>query len=376
MSPTPQGTQVTSTTTHPVPGPSRAPEPRRAAGWVLSLALPLGALVVVCLLAVALGARSVDLATTLDALRALVTGHADAVSGNIDAAAVLSRVPRTVTAVIVGAGLAVSGVAIQGATRNPLGDPALLGLTAGASLAVAVGLALGLAGGLASVLVSSVIGTLGAAVVVYVVASASQNLDGFSLRRITLSSPDPLALILAGAAVTAGAMAGTTALLISSPAVLERFRFWNVGSVARADLSDALWLAPVALAAILVVVALAPGLDALALGDDLAHGLGANPQRVRVALFAAVIVLSATATALAGPIAFVGLMVPHALRRFAQANHRELTIAAALWGAVLVVAADLLGRVVIAPQEIHVGVSTVVLGAPLLLVLLRRRRFV
>lgn len=371
MSSTPPGTPVTSTT-HPLPGPTPVLGRWRTVRWVF----PVVALVVVCVLAVALGARSVDLGTTLDALWALVTGSTDAVAGNIDAAAVLSRVPRTLTAVVVGAGLAVSGVAIQGATRNPLGDPALLGLTAGASLAVAVGLALGLAGGLASVLVSSMVGTLGSALLVYVVASASQGLGGFSLRRLTLSSPDPLALVLAGAAVTAGSMAATTALLISSPAVLERFRFWNVGSVARAELSDALWLAPVALAAIVVVVVLAPGLDALALGDDLAHGLGSDPQRVRLSLFAAVIVLSATATALAGPVAFVGLMVPHALRRFAPTNHRALTVAAALWGAVLVVAADLVGRLVIAPQEIHVGVSTVVLGAPLLLVLLRRRRFV
>ncbi|MGM7667034.1 FecCD family ABC transporter permease [Microbacterium sp. A93] len=368
----------------PAPGtpqpasPALTPEGRAAApggrrrpvtGGVF-LALPVVILVLACLAAVAFGARSVDPGTALEALGAFFSGGGNA-SADIDHAAVLSRIPRTVTAILVGAALAVSGVALQGATRNPLGDAGLLGLTAGASLAVALGLGLGLAGGLAGVMVLSILGTLVAAVVVYTVAAAASRLAGGS--GATGGAPGPLSLVLAGAAVTAGCTAVTSALLILSPAVLERFRFWTVGSVARTSLEDAAWLAPVIALGILTVFVAAPGLDALALGDELAHGLGARPERLRLVLLGATVVLTAAATALAGPVVFVGLLVPHALRRFRPASTRILVLGCALWGAVLVVAADLAGRLVIAPQEIHVGVTTVVIGVPVMLVLLRRQ---
>ncbi|WMY78766.1 iron ABC transporter permease [Citricoccus sp. I39-566] len=356
--------------------PALAPEGRAAAPGarrrpVAFLILPAVVLVLACLAAVAFGARSVAPGAALEALGAFFSGSGGAASADIDAAAVLSRIPRTLTAVLVGAALAVSGVALQGATRNPLGDAGLLGLTAGASLAVALGLGLGLSAGLAGVMVLSILGTLAAAVVVYTVAAAASRIGGGS--GATGTAPGPLSLVLAGAAVTAGCTAVTSALLILSPAVLERFRFWTVGSVARSSLEDAAWLTPVIALGILMVFVAAPGLDALALGDELAHGLGSRPERLRLLLLGATVVLTAAATALAGPVVFVGLLVPHALRRFRPASTRVLVLGCALWGAVLVVAADLAGRLVIAPQEIHVGVTTVVIGVPVLLVLLRRK---
>jgi iron complex transport system permease protein len=325
-------------------------------------------LVFACLAALAFGARHVDPGTTLEALGAFLTGRGDAAAADIDAAAALSRIPRTITAVLVGAALAVSGVALQGATRNPLGDAGLLGLTAGASLAVALGLGIGISAGLAGVMVLAILGTLVASAVVYTVASAASRLGGG-----TGGTPGPLSLVLAGAAVTAGCTAVTSALLILSPAVLERFRFWTVGSVARSSLEDAAWLAPVIAVGILMVFVAAPGLDALALGDELAHGLGSRPERLRMVLLSATVLLTAAATALAGPVVFVGLLVPHALRRFRPASTRVLVLGCALWGAVLLVLADLAGRLVVAPQEIHVGVTTVVIGVPVLLLLLRRK---
>lgn len=323
--------------------------------------LPLLALVVSVLAALAFGARAVDLQTTVAAL--LGQG-----AEGIETAAVLSRVPRTVTAVLVGAALAVCGAALQGATRNPLGDPALLGFSGGAMLAVAAGLALGVPATLGPIVVLAVVGTLVAAAVVYTVAGAASRMSTG-----TGGAPGPLSLVLAGAAITAGCTALTTALLVLFPAVLDRFRFWTVGSVARTDLGEAAVVAPVILAAILLVVYCAPGLDALALGDDLAHGLGAHPGRTRLLLLGAAVVLTAASVALAGPVGFVGLMIPHALRRFRPASTRLLVIGCALWGAVLLVLSDLFGRLVIAPQEIHIGVTTVVLGVPVLLVLLRRK---
>ncbi|VXC00520.1 iron ABC transporter permease [Citricoccus sp. K5] len=369
-------------TEHPPPGTSTpgpperrsAPPARRrpvAAARIRTLpflALPGLVLMFACLAALAFGARHVDPGTTLEALGAFLTGGGDAAAADIDAAAALSRIPRTITAVLVGAALAVSGVALQGATRNPLGDAGLLGLTAGASLAVALGLGIGISAGLAGVMVLAILGTLVAAAVVYTVASAASRLGGG-----TGGAPGPLSLVLAGAAVTAGCTAVTSALLILSPAVLERFRFWTVGSVARSSLEDAAWLAPVIAVGILMVFVAAPGLDALALGDELAHGLGSRPERLRMVLLGATVLLTAAATALAGPVVFVGLLVPHALRRFRPASTRVLVLGCALWGAVLLVLADLAGRLVVAPQEIHVGVTTVVIGVPVLLLLLRRK---
>ena len=342
-----------------------APAGRQTGRSAAFLLVPLVLLMIVCLGALALGARAVDPATTLQVLLGGTDGSA---AEGIDAAAVLSRIPRTVTAVLVGAALGVTGAALQGATRNPLGDPSLLGLSAGAMLAVAAGLALGVPATLVPIIGLAVAGTLVAAVVVYAVAgTASRRATG------TGGAPGPLSLVLAGAAITAGCTALTTALLVLFPAVLDRFRFWTVGSVARTSLEDAVLLAPLILLGILVVVLCAPGLDALSLGDELAHGLGARPVRTRVLLLGSAVGLTAAAVALAGPVGFVGLMVPHALRRFHPPTTRALVFGCALWGAVLLVAADLFGRLVVAPQEIHIGVTTVVLGVPVLLVLLRRK---
>ncbi|MDO5633956.1 MAG: iron ABC transporter permease, partial [Micrococcus sp.] len=324
-------------------------------------------LIVLSVTALAVGARSVEITTTLHTLATVLTeGLSPAAAAGMDAAAVTSRIPRTLTAALVGAALAVAGAALQGATRNPLGDPGLLGLSAGASLAMALGIAAGAATSTPIIMALAVAGTLVAAVVVYAVAAAASRVGR------TPGSPSPLSLVLAGAAVTAGATALTTALLVLAPPVMERFRYWTVGTVARADLGEALLIGPVILAGIVVAILAAPGLDAIALGDDLAHGLGSRPGRTRALLLLVTVVLTGAAVALAGPVGFIGLIVPHAVRRLRPPTTRALMIGSALWGAVLVVAADILGRTVVAPAEIHLGITTVLLGVPVLLVLLRR----
>lgn len=332
--------------------------------------MPFTVIAFLVFLALALGARPVPMDVVVDVLAAGVRGDRGVSSdGGIEAAAVLSRIPRSVTALVVGAALAVAGFSLQGATRNPLGDPGLLGLGAGASLAMAVGIWAGLTTALPMVMLLAALGTVGAAAVVQVVAAAaSRTADGTGR-----GAPEPLALVLAGAAVTAGSTSVTTALLLLAPNVLERFRYWTVGTVARTDLDDALMVAVVVLVAITAVLLLAPGLDALALGDDVAHGLGARPGLLRGLLIVAAVILTAAATALAGPVGFIGLMVPHALRRLRPAGTRLMVLGCALWGAALLLAADLVGRVVVAPQEIHVGITVVLLGVPVLLLLLRRR---
>lgn len=348
-------------------GGARPRAPRRAGSGALVIA-PLATIAVLLMLALALGARPVApdvvLTTLFDALRG---EQGRLVTGGIESAAVLSRIPRSVTALVVGAALAVAGFALQGATHNPLGDPGLLGLGAGAALAMALGIWAGLTASLPMVMLLAVLGTLAAAALVHLAAAAASRSSGGG------HAPEPLALVLAGAAVTAGATSVTTALLLLSPSVLERFRYWTVGTVARTGLDDALTTAAIVVAAIALVVVAAPGLDALALGDDIAHGLGARPGLLRGLLLGAAVLLTAAATALAGPVGFIGLMVPHALRRLRPAGTRLMVIGCALWGAALLLAADLVGRTVIAPQEIHVGITVVLLGVPVLLLLLRRR---
>lgn len=331
--------------------------------------LPLLVLALLALASVALGARSVDPGTTVRAVEAFAEGRgAVAAASGINQAAVIDRIPRMATAILVGAGLSVSGLAMQGATRNPLGDPNLLGLGAGASLAIAIGLGLGLGGGMVALMALAVAGTLATAVLVYAAASAATRLGTG-----TGGAPGPLSLVLAGAAVSAGAIAALNGLIVAVPAVQDRFRFWSIGTVARASFGDAASLSWVIVLGVLAVLLCAPGLDALALGDDMAHGLGTRPGRLRSALLGATVLMTAAATALAGPVGFVGLMVPHVVRRLRPPSTRVYVLVTALWGAVLVLAADLAGRLIVAPREIQVGVTTAILGVPLMLVLLRRR---
>ncbi|MUN64281.1 iron chelate uptake ABC transporter family permease subunit [Kocuria sediminis] len=315
------------------------------------------------------GARSVDPATVVQVLAglpaALLDGGSQLAAGlGIDAAVVQSRVPRTLTAVLVGAALAVAGAGMQGVSRNPLGDPGLLGLTAGASCAVVLGLGWL---GLVATWQLTALALTGSAVAAVLVFGSS---------RLGGGAPTPAGLVLSGAAVSAGFTALTSSVVLSQPAVLDRFRFWSIGSVARAESTDLTAVAPLVLLGVLLVLGGASGLNAMALGDELARGLGVDLGLQRVLVFVGVVLLSGSATALAGPIAFVGLLVPHAVRRFLGGDYRWIVLFSAVLGPALLLLADVLGRVLTPPQEIHVGITTVVLGVPVLLALLRRGRSV
>ncbi len=316
------------------------------------------------------GARPVDPATVVSVLAglpaALLDGGWSQLSAGlgIDAAVVQSRIPRTLTAVLAGAGLAVAGAGMQGVSRNPLGDPGLLGLTAGASCAVVLGI--GWLGVVATWQLTAL--ALAGSGVAAALVFGSSLLGG--------GSPTPAGLVLSGAAVNAGFTALTTSVVLSLPAVLDRFRFWSIGSVARAESTDLTAVAPLVLLGVLLVLGGSSGLNAMALGDELAHGLGVDLGLQRVLVFVGVVLLAGSATALAGPIVFVGLLVPHAVRRLLGGDYRWIVLFSAVLGPVLLLLADVLGRVLTPPQEIHVGVTTVVLGVPVLLVLLRRGRSV
>jgi iron complex transport system permease protein len=272
------------------------------------------------------------------------------------------RLPRTGLGIVVGVALGVAGALVQGHTRNPLADPGLLGVSAGAAFAVCLAV---YAFGITSVAGSvwfALAGALVASVVVFGLG--------------TLGGGTPVTLVLAGAAVTAFLGALTNGLVLSDTQTLDAYRFWAVGSlVGRGDgvLGQVL---PFLLAGLLLAAVNAPALNTLQLGEDVARGLGQRIGPARAAGIAAVTLLTGSAVAASGPIAFVGLVVPHVARAITGPDHRWLLPYAGLLGALLLLVSDVVGRVLAAPAELPVGLVLAFVGAPFFVALVRRRKLV
>lgn len=271
------------------------------------------------------------------------------------------RLPRTLAGLLVGAGLGVAGVLVQGHTRNPMADPGLLGINQGAALAIvwAAGGSAALPSG-----VLAVIAGIGALVTTALVLGIA------SRRRLGIT---PLTLVLGGAAVSALCAAMVNALILNSTQTFEVLRYWQVGSLTRQPESLGV-IALVIGAGGVLALAGARQLDALALGDDTAVVLGVSLARARVLGIVAVALLAAGAVAVAGPIAFIGLLVPHLVRQLGVQSYTWQLPAGALCGAAVLTLADVAARMVVRPGELPVGVLTAVLGAPLFVVLARRKR--
>ena len=341
-----------STTQIRSPLPDAASLRRPAAVRVAWLGAVLLALALLCAASVAFGVREVSFGELLTALG----GDADGVGE----AAVVARIPRTVLALLVGAALGLAGATMQAVTRNPLADPGILGISGGAALAVVIGLAFfGLSNPYAHMGLA-VLGAAGAAVFVYFVGSLGRG------------GATPLKLALAGAATAAAFTSLTSAILLPRVDVMETFRFWQIGGVGGATWDRILLVLPFLVGGAVICLLCARGMNSLALGDDLAAGLGENVARTRLIAAAGSVILCGAATAVAGPIAFVGLVVPHMCRLLVGTDHRWLLPFSALTGAGLLVAADVLGRIVARPEEIEVGIVTAFIGAPLFIWIVRR----
>jgi len=344
---------VTAPTTH-APLPDTASLRRPAAVRLLWLALAVVLLLLLCLASVAFGVRDVPIGD-------IIAGLGGA-TGSVEQAAVVARLPRTVLAVLVGAALAMSGTAMQAVTRNPLADPGILGVSAGAALAVVIAFAFfGVADPVATMLVA-IAGAAAAAVFVYAVGSLGRG------------GATPLKLALAGAASSAAFISLVSAVLLPRVDVLERFRFWQIGGVGGATWDRIAMVLPALVIGAMICLLTSRGMNSLALGDDLAAGLGANVFRTRLVASAGAVILCGAATAVAGPIAFVGLVIPHLCRLVVGTDHRWLLPSAALAGAVLLVAADIIGRLVARPEEVAVGIITAFIGAPFFIWIVRRQR--
>ncbi|MDN5900429.1 MAG: iron ABC transporter permease [Brachybacterium sp.] len=321
----------------------------------LVLAGGLLALAVACLLSLMIGARTVSPSTVVEALRAYDGSLTDHV-------VIRSRLLRTLAGIAVGAALAVAGAAMQGMTRNPLADPGILGINAGATTAVVAGVYLIDASQVAQFTALALLGAALGTVVVYAVASLGRE------------GATPVKLALAGAALTAGLGSVVNALVMIDDSSLDRLRFWQVGTLGARSLADISRVGVLMAIGAVVIVLMAGVLNALALGDDAAVGLGVKVGRARALLGTAIILLCGAAVALAGPIAFLGLVVPHAARLLVGGDYRRIVPLCLLGGPVLLLLADTVGRVIAPPAEVQVGVMTALVGVPVFIVVIRTRR--
>lgn len=336
---------------------------RRGIAWVIGL---FAALLVSAVIAVAVGATNSSPGTVANILGHHLLGHPAERSWSAPADAIIwqVRLPRVVLAAFVGAALSVCGVALQAMVRNVLADPYLLGVNSGASSGAAAAILFGIGAGFAEYTLQTMafLGALAASLLVFLIAR--------SAGRVT-----SVRLLLAGVA-TGYALYALTSFLIFASDSAEGSRsvmFWLLGSLALAE-----WNLPLLVLVVVVLVTVtlltlwSRRLDVLSIGDETAHTLGVRPDRFRLQLLVVVALCVGVAVAAAGSIGFVGLVVPHLARRAVGGVHARVVIVAALMGAVLLIWADTFARVIFSPQELPVGIVTALLGAPFLLVLIRR----
>ncbi len=271
------------------------------------------------------------------------------------------RLPRTVIALAVGGGLAIAGAMMQAVTRNPLAGPSILGVSSGASFAIVTAIYYG---GLTSTnqyVWFSFAGALGASALVFAIGSAGNG------------GPSPVKLALAGVVVSALLAAWTSALLLLDQETLDVVRFWLAGSVAGRDFETFWSVSPFLIGGAVACIFMGHQLNVLSMGEDTARSLGMRTGRARLICAVLVVLITGAAVAAAGPIGFVGLATPHIVRSVVGPDYRWVLPYSLVFGAILLTGADVLGRVVVRPAELQVGIITALVGAPFLVYLARHR---
>ncbi|WP_079127607.1 FecCD family ABC transporter permease [Streptomyces sp. TP-A0874] len=323
----------------------------RSVGFLLAVAL----LVLVALVSIAVGSKNIGLPAVWDALFSPAHGENSRIVRDL-------RVPRTVVGLVVGAALGVAGGLIQALTRNPLADPGILGVNAGAAFSVA--LAVGMFG-IASVSVYIWFAFAGALLVtaaIYLIGSAGRG------------PADPVRLVLAGVALSAVLSGITVTMTLVDRKTFEQMRNWNAGSFVGRGLDVVVPVLPFLGVGLLLALLSARRLNAIALGDDIATALGVPVVGTRIIVLVAVTLLAGGATAIAGPVGFLGLMTPHIARWITGPDQRWILAYTAVLAPVVLLVADIAGRLVMRPGELPVGIVTAFVGAPVLIVLMRRRK--
>lgn len=317
-------------------------------GSILSLAL--------CIVAsLAFGARHVEFGSVIDALMNLQ-------SDSFSALVVRERIPRTVFSLIAGASLGVSGALMQAITRNPIADPSILGVNTGASLFVVSGIAF------------FQISTAGQYIGFALAGAGLTAIFVYGIGSLGYGGATPIKLALAGAATSAALASLVSAVILPRTEVMEAYRFWQVGSVSGATWQGITAVLPFLVVGMAIGIFSTPALNALALGDEVATGLGVNTGVVRlICAFAGVLLCGAT-TALAGPIAFVGLMIPHTVRLICGPDLKYIVPMSAVGGALLLTISDIIGRLLGNPGELEAGIVTAFFGAPILIFIAMRAK--
>ncbi|EPD61626.1 FecCD family ABC transporter permease [Streptomyces sp. HGB0020] len=326
--------------------------PTRRAIRAFGLLLALAVLVLVALASIAIGAKELSLEQVWHGLFQDTGSYGDVV--------VDERLSRTALGLLAGAALGLAGAVLQALTRNPLADPGLLGLNAGASAAVVTAITYFGVTSLSGYVWFAFAGAAAVGALVWFLGGSR--------------SATPVRLALAGTAISAALYGYLQAVMITDEAALNKMRFWTVGSLASATDSTILQVLPFIAVGSVLSLMLARPLNAVAMGDDTAKALGADLNRTRALSMLAATVLCGAATAACGPIAFVGLMVPHVVRSFTGPDLRWILPYAAILSPVLLLGADVLGRVVARPSELQVGIVTAIIGGPVFIFLVRRRR--
>jgi len=341
-----------------LPAAPRGGAARPRAVVVAGLVLAVAALVAVCFASVALGSRSITPATLWYAFTAVDPASTD------HTVIREMRVPRTLLGLLVGAALGLSGAMLQGVARNPLADPGIMGINAGAAVAIVVTILLAGVQSASVYVWFAFAGAGVATVLVYGIASFGRE------------GATPVKLALAGVAVGAACSSITSAVLLTNTDALEQMRMWQVGALAGRYAPVLHQLAPFFVVGVLVALGTGRALNGLALGEDVARALGQRIGLTRAVLFVTVALLCGAATAACGPIVFVGLVVPHVARMITGPDYRWILAYSVVLGPLLLLACDIVGRRVVAPGELQVGVVIGLLGAPVFVALVRYRRMV
>lgn len=333
----------------------RPPTPRGAAPRLGGLVLALFFLLLAVLLSLMVGARALSPSTVIAALVDFDGSDAQAIVRD-------SRLPRTIVGLVVGPALGVCGALIQAFTRNPLADPGILGVNAGATFAVTIGV--GLLGVRApnAYVWFALVGALAVTLIVYLIGATGRG------------GPSPGRMTLAGVAIGAVLSGITSIVMLKNMEVFSTLRLWGLGSLGGRDESAVALIAPFIAVGLIVAFFVARPLNAIALGDDLGRTLGAGLASTRIVSIVAVTILAGGATALAGPIAFIGLMVPHAVRWFTGPDQRWIIAYSAIMAPSMLLLADVIGRVVLPSGELQVSIVTAIIGAPVLIALARRKK--
>ncbi|WP_225446190.1 FecCD family ABC transporter permease [Paenibacillus rhizovicinus] len=341
---------------HPLNGSGQAQtiaslQSKRITGFVVALVLLAAA---VCL-SLMIGAKRLSVETVWQAL----FSNADSYEHRV---ILDSRLPRTLLALAVGPAFGLSGALIQALTRNPLADPGILGVSAGAAFAVAVGVGVFSVGTLSGYVGFALVGALLATLIVYVIGGGAGK-----------KSPTPIQLTLAGVALGAALSGVTTAMTLLNSKAFERMLNWTVGTLTHKSTDD-LWLVlPLLVVGAILALAISPALNAIAFGEDRASSLGVNVLLIRGIGLIAITLLAGSATAIAGPIGFLGLMVPHCVRWLVGPSQPWIFLYSLVVAPLLLLIADIIGRLIISPTEVPVGIIMGFIGAPILIILVRRR---